>query len=251
MVCWYILNSKEEHMEAKDRIIVAVDVPTLREAHLLCESLAGHVGAFKVGLQLITSEGGPQVVRELSKFGRIFYDGKFNDIPNTIMGASRAVAGMGVWMFNVHASSGIEAMLAATEVKGESLVLAVTVLTSLDDEECQSIFGMGTTVGNKVLTFAKYAVFHGHCDGLICSPKELPFLSHINVLKVVPGVRPDWASKGDQKRVMTPYEAIKAGASHLVIGRPITNPPKEIGDSVEAVKRIADEIDQALANMRR
>ena len=124
------------------------------------------------------------------------------------------------------------------------LVLAVTVLTSLGEYDTYLIFGAPSKA--KVLQFARDAKIAG-CDGIICSPQELEFLGNYpelrGLLKVVPGIRPKWSVTGDQKRIMTPSDAIKAGADYLVIGRPITNPPKEVGSSVEAVKRIIEEIE--------
>ena len=151
-------------------------------------------------------------------------------------------------MFNIHASAGAEAIKAAVAVKKNSLVFGVTVLTSIDDSECVSIFG--DKPNHKVVDFVSMLA-ENRADGTICSPKELSFLGASEVfsglLKATPGVRPDWAVLGDQKRVMTPAEAIKAGADYLVIGRPITNPPAEIGSPVEAAKRIADEIASAIS----
>jgi len=148
-----------------------------------------------------------------------------------------------VKMFNVHASAGIEALMAAVDNKRDSLVLAVTVLTSIEENNANLIFG--GPIKAKVLQFALDAKLAG-CDGIICSPQELEFLSEQkelkDLMKITPGVRPDWAVVGDQKRVLTPADAIRSGATALVIGRPITKPPKEIGGRVEAVKRILEEI---------
>lgn len=234
-------------MEAKDRIIVALDVDNLNDARLLVESLAPHVGCFKVGLELLTAVGAPRVVELIHLFGgQVFYDGKFDDIPNTVGGAAKAVAGLNVRMFNVHASAGIEAMMAAVANKGTSLVLAVTVLTSLEENNANLIFGGPSKA--KVLQFARDAKIAG-CDGIICSPQELELLGKqkelVGLWMITPGVRPEWAATGDQKRIMTPAEAIKAGATALVIGRPITKPPAEIGTPVDAVKRIISEIADA------
>ncbi len=235
-------------MEAKDRIIVALDVDSLDKAKSLVESLAPYVGCFKVGLELVTAVGAPQVVDFVHSLGgQVFYDGKFDDIPNTIGGAAKAVARLNVKMFNVHASAGIEAMMAAVANKGQSLVLAVTVLTSLEENNVNLIFGGPSKA--KVLQYARDAKLAG-CDGVICSPQELELLGKQkelgNFMKVTPGVRPEWAAAGDQKRIMTPAEAIKAGATALVIGRPITKPPTEIGSPVDAAKKIAEEISAAL-----
>lgn len=234
-------------MEPENKIIVALDVNSPERARQLIEELAPHVGYFKIGLELITAVGGPEVVRFVRESGgRVFYDGKFNDIPNTVGGAAKAAANLNVGMFNVHASAGVEAMMAAVANKERSLVLAVTVLTSLDENNAHLIFGAPSKI--KVLQFARDAKIAG-CDGIICSPQELELLGKQqefdNLLKVTPGVRPEWAAVGDQKRVMTPGEAIRAGAHFLVIGRPITKPPTEIGSPAEAARRIAEEIAQA------
>ncbi len=231
----------------KDRLIVALDVDSLDKAMPLVEQLAPHVGCFKVGLELLTSAGAPQVVKRLHDAGgSIFYDGKFDDIPATIAGASRAAAALGVKMFNVHASCGKESLAAAAKVKGKSILLAVTVLTSLDETACRHSFGMSPL--EKVLAFARDAADSG-CDGVVCSPKELEALSKdsatAKLLKVTPGVRPDWATAGDQKRTLTPGEAIRKGASYLVVGRPILQPPS--GTPADAAKRVVEEIGKALS----
>jgi len=234
-------------MEAKDRIIVALDVDNKHKAGDLVRILSSHVGCFKIGLELLTSIGGPEIVEFVHSFGgQVFYDGKFDDIPNTVGSASKAAATMGVKMFNVHASCGVEAMAKAVENKGKSLVLAVTVLTSLDDASVEMIFG--NISKTKVMQLASYAKLAG-CDGVICSPQELELLRSQeglkNLLMVTPGIRPEWAVVGDQKRIMTPYKAIKAGADYLVIGRPITNPPSGM-TPVDAAKKITEEITKAL-----
>jgi orotidine-5'-phosphate decarboxylase len=150
-------------------------------------------------------------------------------------------------MFNVHASAGIEAMMAAVQNKGISQVLAVTILTSLEENNAHLIFGAPSKA--KVLQLARDAKIAG-VDGIICSPQELELLGKqkelAGLLKVTPGVRPEWAAAGDQKRIMTPGDAIVAGATALVIGRPITKPPQEVGTPADAARRIADEITEAL-----
>lgn len=250
-------------MEAKDRIIVALDVDDVGKAIALVEQLEGHVGAFKIGLEFITSMIASLVVPEEWSFAeaslgnirylfrllgeKSFWDGKFDDIPNTVGGASLAVSRMGVKMFNLHASAGREAIRRAVANKGDSLVLGVTVLTSIGAVECSSIFGDAPNV--KVTQFAEMLSEEG-ADGIICSPQEVSYINQelrfSELLKVTPGVRPLWAVVGDQKRVMTPGEAVNAGSDYLVIGRPITSPPAEVGTPIEAAKLITEEIQLAL-----
>lgn len=240
-----------EKMKAKDRIIVALDVPRLDMAIELVKQLQADVGMFKVGLELLHSEGTPKVVRAVQEaagrqIGGVFVDVKLHDIPNTVAGASRAISKLGgVEMFNLHASGGIEMIRAAVQWKGKSKVLAVTVLTSLAEDVAHQIYG--APIRAKVLQLAKDAKLAG-VDGIICSPQELQVLGNqqelSDLLRITPGVRPKWAVKGDQKRVTTPADAIKAGADYLVVGRPITKPPKEIGTPVEAAIKIAEEIEQ-------
>ncbi|MDO8510234.1 MAG: orotidine-5'-phosphate decarboxylase [bacterium] len=243
----------------KDKIIVALDVSSLEEARPLVESLSEHVSCFKVGLELATAVGAPKVVKFIHDLGgKVFYDGKFSDIPNTVGRASKVISDLGVHMFNVHVSCGREAMLAAVDNKGFAKVLAVTVLTSLSVEDVYSMGYAACWPGVKSFESYEEADLSHYMlslvnrmsllakgsgvDGVICSPQELIILRNFAFMKVTPGVRPSWAAKGDQKRVMTPAEAIKAGATALVIGRPITEPPREVGTPVDAVKRIYDEI---------
>jgi len=235
-------------MNPAERIIVAADVSTSVELAHLARTLAPLGVLFKIGLEAITSLGGARAINDIQEYGgRVFYDGKFADIPNTVAKSSAYLAGLNVAMFNVHASCGWDSLDAAVANRGDAKVLAVTVLTSLDDYLVGEIFG--DTSKNKVLQFATRAYLHG-CDGIICSPQELPFLmedAHAKkLLKVTPGVRPEWAPANDQKRIMTPGDAIKAGADYLVIGRPITSPPDGM-NPVEAAQRIAEEIKEALS----
>ena len=227
-------------MEAKDRIIVALDVDSLSKAGSLVGDLAEYVGYFKVGLELLMAEGAPQVVAFIHALGgKVFLDGKFDDIPNTVGKAAKVVADMGVNMFNVHASAGVEAMMAAVANKGKSLVLAVTVLTSLEENNAHLIFGAPSKA--KVLQLARDAKIAG-CDGIICSPQELELLGKQKelrgLLKVTPGIRSTNSLPDDQKRTMSAREAILAGADYIVVGRPITQAP----DPVLAAQKIAEEI---------
>lgn len=231
-----------------ERLIAALDVDSLDKAVPLVEELAPFVGCFKVGLELLTAEGAPRVVQQIHKLGgKVFFDGKFSDIPNTVASAAKALAALKVRMFDVHASSGLESIRAAAEHKGDSLLLVVTVLTSFDTAMAQHVFG--EEPGPKVKLFALDAALAG-ADGVVCSPRELEILQNTvgtkHLLKVTPGIRPAWADSNDQKRVLTPAEAIRAGATHLVIGRPLVRPPRDIGTPREAAKRILDEIASAL-----
>jgi len=249
-------------ISAKDRIILPLDVDSPEKAIVMVQALSPVVGYFKLGLEfinsmivsIITPENEEEAIKNLKTIrrlfelleGRIFWDGKFDDIPNTVGGASIPIAKMGVKMFNVHASAGRESVMKAVANKGDSLVLGVTVLTSIKPEECVSIFG--AEPGPKVLQFAEMLAEVG-ANGIICSPQELELLGKQPKLdklsKITPGVRPLGAAVGDQKRVMTPGEAIKSGADYLVIGRPITMPPVEIGNPIDAAEKIADEINSA------
>ena len=202
------------------------------------------------------AEGAGEVVKFFKSVGAdlavdIFLDGKFYDIPTTVGKATAVVANLGVVMINVHASAGIDAMFAAVDNKKSAKVLAVTVLTTR--EENDAFLDFGAPIKAKVLHFARNAKLAG-VDGIICSPQELEFLGKRRELKgllrVTPGVRPQWASKNDQERAMTPGEAVSFGADYLVIGRPITRPPKEIGTPVQAIQSINEEIEAALAAMK-
>lgn len=261
-------------MQAKDKIIVAIDTSDLNHACELVEKLSPYVGCFKFGLEfnqsvlrqmLVADNSDARVNLELFRhlfglaYGKIFWDGKFHDISNTVAGASRETAEMGIKFFNVHASSGIKAVKRAVANKGKAKVLVVTVLTSLNFEDLWNIgFGRCVNKGcqkyytreweekfarDLVKTMAMWSKGNG-ADGVVCSPQELALLKNYNGLKITPGIRPKWARKGDQKRIMTPREAILRGADYLVIGRPITSPPTRIGTPIDAVKLIIEEIEK-------
>lgn len=263
-------------METRDKIIVALDVDSLDKVKALVESLAPYVGCFKVGLELLTAVGGPRVVGCIHSFGgEVFYDGKFMDIPNTVAGAAREVAKMGVKMFNVHCLGGSAMMKAAKQaaeevvaenetmlmLDGRPFILGVTLLTSLGYKDLVELnieqeyrlydpeqIVPHERIERRVQHLAWLAQECG-LDGVIASPHEVKAIREYcqpELMVVTPGVRPVWAPAGDQKRVMTPAEAIKAGADYLVIGRPITKPPSEIGTPVDATKKIAEEISSVL-----
>ncbi len=235
-------------MDPKLRLIVALDVDSLARATPLIEALAPHVGFFKVGLELLTAAGGPAVVHHVQRLGgQVFYDAKFNDIPNTMGAACRTVGTIGAKLFTVHASAGLEGLKAAAENKGSAECYAVTVLTSFDEALCQHVYGEAPL--EKVLKFARDAA-EAKVDGIVCSAKELEALGRDeafkNLNKICPGIRPSWYPADDQKRVMTPAEAIRAGADYLVVGRPITRPPLGVGSPIDAVKKILAEIQETV-----
>ncbi len=240
-------------MDAKDRIICALDVDNAFRALQLTEMLRGHVGVFKVGLELLNTAG-TDILERLKDTGatRIFYDVKLHDIPNTVAGAMRGVVCLGVWSVTVHTTGG-RAMLesavqtAQQSAKEKSLpaphVLGVTVLTSIGAETLRAELGVEMPLSEYVPFLAKQA-YEAGCDGVIASPLEVAAVRKavpdLDFLVVTPGVRPVGSERGDQARVMTPAEAIQNGANYLVIGRPIVGAP----DPVEAAQRIALEIAQ-------
>lgn len=223
-----------------DKIIVALDVPTKAAALNLVEQLRDEISFFKIGLQLYTAEG-PAVVREVLATGaKVFLDLKLHDIPNTVARAVESAAELGVEMLTIHLIGGSEMACAAIAARKEKMsILGVTLLTSANDETLREL-GISDKIDNHVLRLAKLGVAAG-VQGLVASPHELKQLraEFGDKIKIVtPGVRPNWAEAGDQKRFMTPREALDAGADYLVIGRPITahkHPP-------EAVAKILAEI---------
>lgn len=244
----------------KDYIIVALDVDSVDKALELVKDLRDHVGLFKVGLELIFVILGSilgagniyEAKNEVDKAWKLWWllsrrvmlDVKLYDIPNTMQGAARAICSrLGVRMLTLHASSTQKGMAAAVAVRGTADVVAVTVLTSFDSDDCNTIYGREP--GDAVRAFALMAREAG-VQSLVCSPQELGALCDIQIKKITPGVRPSWAAVGDQKRVMAPGEAVKAGADYIVIGRPIANPPEGY-TPVTAAQAIAAEIDAALA----
>jgi len=209
----------------KDRIIVALDTDSPEAALATVRSLSGEVGMFKVGMELFP-RGGPDLVRRIREAGYdVFLDLKFHDIPNTVAGAVRSAVALGVKFATVHASGG-RAMLAAAAdaARGTGTrVLAVTVLTSLDDADLASV-GFSLGAGEAVLRLADLAVASG-AGGIVCSAKEVAAVRARvgeEVALVTPGVRMAGDDAGDQKRVVTPSEAVRLGADYLVVGRPIT-----------------------------
>jgi orotidine-5'-phosphate decarboxylase len=213
--------------DPRQRLIVALDVSSAAAAHKIVAAVGDSALTYKVGMQLYTAEG-PQVVRDLVASGRrVFLDLKYHDIPTSVAAAVREAAGLGVSMLTVHASGGGKMLRAASEaahsVNPALIVLAVTVLTSLDDNDLDKV-GVRGRVVDQVLRLAALAIADG-CDGVVSSAREARELrSELGdeFAIVTPGVRLAGGDRGDQARVVTPAEAIAAGASHIVVGRPIT-----------------------------
>jgi orotidine-5'-phosphate decarboxylase len=240
-------------MIKKSGIIVALDVPSLDFAGRLIEQLAPHVAAFKVGLEICTAIGVPKVVEFIhERGGQVFLDLKFGDIPNTVGKAVKEAAYMGVAMMNVHASCGSSMMHAAVENRGRSKVLGVTVLTSISDRESEDLFREKASI--MAYRFGALA-FESDLDGVVCAVREVSFMKGLggsksnSFLAITPGIRPEWASVDDQKRLATPAEAVRAGSDYLVIGRPITNPPTKVGSPARAAELINEEMNNARKDM--
>ena len=214
-----------------NRILVALDVDTADAAHALADQLRGHVGGFKIGNRLFTGHG-PSIVENLVKRGdRVFLDLKFHDIPNTVAGAVAAATRLGVWMVNVHASGGHTMMKAARDAaetesvrlgQPRPLVIAVTMLTSLSDETMGEI-GVADALSAQVGRLAVLAQSAG-LDGVVAAPQEIALIRNRcgdSFEIVTPGIRSASDDKADQRRTMTAAGALAAGASYLVVGRPI------------------------------
>lgn len=214
--------------DARERLIVALDVPSAAAAQKIVAAVGDSAFFYKVGKQLFTAEG-PAIVRDLVACGRrVFLDLKFHDIPNTVAAAVAAAARLKVSMLTVHASGGSRMLTAATEAAAASaskpMVLGVTVLTSFRDADVQEVGFSGGVLDN-VLRLAALARGCG-CGGIVTSAKEAAEVRHelgAGFAIVTPGVRPAGSEAGDQARVVTPAEAIASGASHIVVGRPITS----------------------------
>ncbi len=226
------------------RVFAALDTTDAARAGALAQALAGQVGGLKLGKEFFTAFG-PEGVRRITAVGLpVFLDLKWHDIPNTVAGAVRAALPLRLAMLNVHASGGPAmlraAVAAAAGAKDERpLVIAVTVLTSLDDADLAAV-GVNASAADQAVRLAVLAQGCG-ADGVVCSPREIRRLRAEcgpAFRLVVPGIRPSWAAAGDQKRIMTPAEAFAEGADDLVIGRPITG----ASDPAEAARRIAEEI---------
>jgi len=234
-------------MLARDRLIVALDLAGATQARQIIQTLGESVTTYKIGKQLLTAEG-PQFVREVVASGRrVFLDLKFHDIPNTVAAAVRSAAQLGVSMLTVHASGGSKMLKAAADAAAQSqtkpLVLAVTVLTSLSDSDLQEI-GVTGTVLSQVIRLGALARTAG-CGGLVASAHEARELRRElgeGFAIVTPGVRPAGTEAGDQARVVTPRDALAAGSSHIVVGRPIL----DSADPARAARAITAEIEAAV-----
>ncbi|MDD3363778.1 MAG: orotidine-5'-phosphate decarboxylase [Syntrophomonas sp.] len=238
-------------MQAKDRIVLALDVDTAEEALALVTKLTDYVGVFKIGMQLFNSAG-PNIVHQVHELGgRVFVDLKLHDIPNTVGSAGKVLTRLNSYMFNVHAAGGREMMRkAAQDASAEALklgieaplILAVTVLTSISGKElAEEMFVSDMKVEDLVVKWALMAKESG-LGGVVCSPQEI-----IPIRKacgpdfkiVTPGIRPLWSAANDQKRITTPRQALDQGADYMVIGRPIV----KAADPAEAAQRIIDELE--------
>lgn len=230
--------------DSRERLIVALDVPNASSAQHLVQHLGESVSFYKVGLQLFTAEG-PGFVRELVASGRkVFLDLKFHDIPNTVAKAVKSATELGISMLTVHGSGGTAVLKAAVEAANrQAWVLAVTVLTSLNDDDLLEA-GFSSGALDQALRIASLARSSG-CDAVVGSAREVAALRKMlgdGFGIVVPGVRPVGSDRNDQERTATPAQALAAGASHLVVGRPVT----QAGDPIKAVNAILEEMSGAV-----
>ena len=247
----FISLIKSKGLSARERLVLALDVDDFSSAENLVGLLKDYVGVFKVGSQLFTSEG-TKIIDMITKAkARVFLDLKFHDIPNTVKGAAESATKLGVYMFNVHASGGYEMMKAAADAAIETsiklgikkpLILGVTVLTSINQEILEKEVGVNKAVKEHVVHLAKLAKSAG-LDGVVASPHEIKDIRDAcgkNFIILTPGIRPVGQELNDQKRIMTPKQALEQGADFIVIGRPIRNAE----NPVEAAKNIIKEMER-------
>lgn len=229
-------------------LIVALDVQSREEAVQKVKLIGDPVGFYKIGLELFTAEG-PDVVKAVKDLGKkVFLDLKFHDIPRTVERAVRSGGKLGVDLMTIHSVGGKAMIKAAADAAAEfgaqaPKILAVTVLTSLDQTDLEDVGIAGRTPADQVLAMAKFATANG-ANGLVCSPMEVGTLSKLlpmGTLFITPGVRPAGAAVGDQKRVATPASAVRDGATHLVVGRPIL----AAEDPLAAARAIRAEMENA------
>jgi orotidine-5'-phosphate decarboxylase len=240
--------SEAADINPQERIFVALDTQDLGRAAALARELAGLIGGVKIGKEFFTAHG-PDGVRAVAGGVPLFLDLKFHDIPNTVAGALRSAIHLRPAFVNVHAAGGRAMLEAAVQAVAEGAedagvprprLLGVTVLTSLGENDLGEV-GQAGPLPDQVLRLARLAQSCG-LDGVVCSPREIAALKAAcgpDFVLMVPGIRPNWAASGDQKRVMTPAEALAAGADYLVIGRPVTGAQ----DAAAAARRIAEEIE--------
>lgn len=240
-------------LNVKDRLIVALDVSSIEEAKEIVKDLREHVGMFKMGLELFASAGLSLFDMMREEGINVFFDGKFHDIPNTAAQASRNITRQGVAMFNVHATGGSAMMKASADACRDTakennakkpLLIAVTVLTSISPDVLKDELQVGEEVMDYVTRLALLTKNSG-LDGVVASAKEAKAIRTAcgeDFVIVTPGIRPQWAATNDQKRIVTPSQAIKDGADYLVIGRPIT----AAKDRKDAAKKIIEELETAV-----
>lgn len=234
-IWWEPPTSKEVIMT---ELIVALDTDHAVQAKAWVENLGDRVNFYKVGMELFTSAG-PAIVEWLKERGKkVFLDLKYHDIPNTAGRAVAAASRWGVDLCTIHAAGGIEMLRECKAMCGQTKLLAVTVLTSLDQEQLGAI-GIQWPLGKQVVALAELALKVG-IQGVICAPTDLHLLATLprDFLRVTPGIRPEGAATGDQKRVMTPAQAARGGASHIVVGRPITAAPDPVQAAEEIIKEL-------------
>lgn len=236
----------------KEKLVLALDVSTLDEAKKLIQELAEYVGVFKVGKELFTAVG-PEIFKVIKENGgEIFADLKYHDIPNTVASAARVLTRQGVEIFNIHATGGREMIRQTREAIEDEAnklgikrpkLLAVTVLTSLDNTDLADLKINVENTGDYVLHLAQMAKESG-ADGIVCSPLEIEKIKKElgnDFITLTPGIRPSWSVKGDQKRVMTPKEATKKGGDYIVIGRPIRNAENRVEVAKKILKEMGEE----------
>lgn len=245
------MTTKKSITDLREKLILGLDMDDAAAAYNLIDKLSPHIKYFKVGLQLITKDG-PRMVMTLKRKGlKVFYDAKFYDIPQTVYNACYEATRLGVNMVNVHASGGpkmisfgrqaIEAAAAKLQVE-KPLLLAVTVLTSFENKDLKNILKTKVQVKEMVLHLAKMAKKAG-ADGVVCSPHEIKAIKKElgkDFIVVTPGVRVGKIEKDDQKRIKTPYDAIKDGADYIVVARPIL----QAEDKLDMIEKILKQIQE-------
>lgn len=231
-----------------EKVYVAIDTYDMETAKYFAQILDGRVGGLKFGLEFFVANG-PQGIAKVmkdTKYLDVFLDLKFKDIPNTVAGAlMSAVTAVNAKFVNIHLDGGRKMVKLAAETlkKTETKILGVTVLTSMEDKDFQEIFN-SYDITEQVMCLANIANQSG-LHGVVCSPKDIAYVKgeYPDLIIMAPGIRPNWAESNDQKRFTTPKEAIDLGADYIVIGRPITNPPKGL-TTIDAVNKIKEELEE-------